>query len=129
MRLAVLLIAVAASATAGEFRHRLSGATLDVYVGASIETPADAPGAPPAENHLIVSVKTLDGMAQAVMVSIMVRLDDKSRISRTAVLRRLPGEDWVVFRLPIGERRPSELVDIRVDNLRKTFADALIPVL
>lgn len=115
------------AAFCGEFRSHLVGSMLDVYVSYSTEKPADIPDAGPERNHIIVSVKTTDDYAQAVMVWVMVRLDDQTRTTRTAVLQRKPGENRLVFRLPLGERRPIELIDIRVDNLRKTFLDVLAP--
>jgi hypothetical protein len=60
------------------------------------------------------------------MVWVMVRLDDKTRIARTAVLKKpSPPDERMVFYFPLGERRVIELVDIRVDNLHKTYNDVL----
>lgn len=128
MRYLLLLAMAAVPSLAEDFRAHLRGSSLDVYVSEAREASADAPGAPPADNRLVVTVKTADEQAVAVMVWIMVRLDDKTRTTRTAVLQRKPGEDWLAFRFSLGEHRPIEVVDIKVDNLHRTHGDSIVPV-
>lgn len=123
-RAALALLLFTLPMFSASFRAHLVGSTLDVYVGSSTtEQASDIPGAPAPDNKLIVSVKSSDDSAQAVMVWVMVRLDDQTRTTRSAVMRCDGG--LLVFEFSLGVRRPIELVDIRVDNLRKVFADAL----
>lgn len=124
MKRAALALALTAAAWGGDFSRHLAGSTLDVYVGESVEC-STVPGSTP-ERSLVVSVKTADDSAQAIMVWVMVRLDDQTRTARTAVIQR-SGDNRLVFRFPLGDRRPTELVDIRVDNLRKAGADIIAP--
>ena len=125
LKRAALLFALTLSLSAADLRVRFTGPTLDVYVSESVERSADIPDAPPASNHLIVSVKTADESAVAVMIRVVVRLDDQTRIARTAVAQRT-GDARLVFRFPLGERRAVEVVDIHVDNLRKTLTDVIV---
>lgn len=124
MKTLLIAIVAATAAFAGDFRTHLVAPTLDVYVSYSSEKPADIPGDTTERNHLVVSVKSSDDSAHAVMVWIMIRLDDQTRTTRTAILPR--HQNQLVFRFPLGERRPIELVDIRVDNLRKALTEPLV---
>lgn len=122
----MLTFMLAAPMFATEFPVHLVSNTLDVYVGYASEKSSDVPGDTSASNTLVVSVKTSDGTAQAIMVWISVRLDDQTRIARHGVLQCKGNGDRIVFRFPLGERRPIELVAIDVHNLRKDFDSELV---
>lgn len=124
LKRAALALLLAIPALAADFRARFTGSMLDVYVAESINSPADIPGAPATDNRLIVSVKTTDDLAHAVSVWVMIRLDDGTRTTRRAIMERT-GDERLVFNFSLGERRPVEVVDIRVDNLRKSFTDSI----
>lgn len=125
MKSLVLALLLTLPTFSADFRAHFAGSTLDVYVAESVNEPANIPGAPAADNCLIVTVKTSDDMAHAVSVWVMLRLDDGTRTTRHAIMGR-SNDERLVFKFSLGDRRPIEVVDIHVDNLRKSFADVIV---
>lgn len=132
LKLAALAALLTISASAADFRAHFTGASLDVYVAEIASARADVPGAPNTDNRLIVTVKTSDDLAHAVSVWIMVRLDDGTRTTRRAILARpywtdgvAISDDRLAVTFSLGDRRIVEVVDIRVSNLRESFADSV----